>query len=546
MGVELKTPDTSTPIWQPNFNEAEKENGTGTILNSRKPEVNPLWSRQKSLATRDYEETLETGQTSPKFDGQTGHAIASLQLGEIYFYSKYRAEKRKTLSVSAQSLHLHSNDIPGKRNPERQREREREGRKEGRCMRAASARAPIGSMTGLVARCRDPKLTQMKKPPSIVPSSASSSSSAAVSPPSPSSSSSSSSAYPLSHSQSAKAKRAKKTVNGEKRSSPNSGGAKRSSMYRGVTRHRWTGRYEAHLWDKGSWNPVQNKKGRQGAYDDEEAAAHTYDLAALKYWGPETILNFPISTYMKELEEMQKLTKEEYLATLRRRSSGFSRGVSKYRGVARHHHNGRWEARIGRVFGNKYLYLGTYGTQEEAAQAYDMAAIEYRGANAVTNFDISYYVRCQKLRQLHIQAPPPAPPPSTEVPALAQLPAPESAAASTLASPFQGMEYYVGPGDTIVEAMGGQTWDLAMDGSSFDSPFLMAASLDDKSNDLNDLFNDLDFEENIDTLFDGLDGAGGGAPATEGTSSEPGGFGTGEVCSGFGGAVGILKLVKAN
>ena len=26
----------------------------------------------------------------------------------------------------------------------------------------------------------------------------------------------------------------------------------------------------------------------------------------------------------------------------------------------KHHHNGRWEARIGRVFGNKYLYLGTY------------------------------------------------------------------------------------------------------------------------------------------------------------------------------------------
>lgn len=26
----------------------------------------------------------------------------------------------------------------------------------------------------------------------------------------------------------------------------------------------------------------------------------------------------------------------------------------------RHHHNGRWEARIGRVLGNKYLYLGTY------------------------------------------------------------------------------------------------------------------------------------------------------------------------------------------
>jgi hypothetical protein len=67
-------------------------------------------------------------------------------------------------------------------------------------------------------------------------------------------------------------------------------------------------------------------------------------------------------TYTKELEEMQRVTKEEYLASLRRQSSGFSRGVSKYRGVARHHHNGRWEARIGRVFGNKYLYLGTYST----------------------------------------------------------------------------------------------------------------------------------------------------------------------------------------
>ncbi|KAK6942333.1 AP2/ERF domain [Dillenia turbinata] len=186
-----------------------------------------------------------------------------------------------------------------------------------------------------------------------------------------------------------KVKRTRKTV-------PRDSPPQRSSIYRGVTRHRWTGRYEAHLWDKNCWNESQKKKGRQGAYDDEEAAAHAYDLAALKYWGEETILNFPLSTYQNELKEMEGLSREEYIGSLRRKSSGFSRGASKYRGVARHHHNGRWEARIGRVFGNKYLYLGTYATQEEAATAYDMAAIEYRGLNAVTNFDLSRYIKWLK------------------------------------------------------------------------------------------------------------------------------------------------------
>lgn len=38
------------------------------------------------------------------------------------------------------------------------------------------------------------------------------------------------------------------------------------------------------------------------------------------------------------------------------------------------------------------LHLNSKETQEEAAVAYDMAAIEYRGVNAVTNFDISNYM----------------------------------------------------------------------------------------------------------------------------------------------------------
>lgn len=145
---------------------------------------------------------------------------------------------------------------------------------------------------------------------------------------------------------------------------PPSTAGKRSSIYRGVTRHRWTGRYEAHLWDKSTWNQNQNKKGKQvylGAYDDEEAAARAYDLAALKYWGPGTLINFPVTDYSRDLEEMQNVSREDYLASLRRKSSGFSRGIAKYRALS----SGRWEPSLGRATATEYLHGIHYGKGED-------------------------------------------------------------------------------------------------------------------------------------------------------------------------------------
>ncbi|CAN4119941.1 unnamed protein product [Withania somnifera] len=142
----------------------------------------------------------------------------------------------------------------------------------------------------------------------------------------------------------------------------------RSSQYRGVTFYRRTGRWESHIWDCG-------KQVYLGGFDTAHAAARAYDRAAIKFRGVDADINFYLSNYEEDMKQMNNLSKEEFVHVLRRQSTGFSRGSSKFRGVTLHK-CGRWEARMGQFVGKK---------------AYDKAAIKCNGREAVTNFEPSAY-----------------------------------------------------------------------------------------------------------------------------------------------------------
>ncbi len=155
-----------------------------------------------------------------------------------------------------------------------------------------------------------------------------------------------------------------------------------AAVFRGVSRHRLTQRWEASLW-------LDGRQLYLGGFDAQLAAARAYDLAALACKGPAAVVNFPPAEYASALAAVAGLTKEEVVAHVRRGSAAFARGRSRHRGVSGG--AGRWEARIGAYRGRKNVSFGVFDSEAEAARQYDRALVVEKGRAAKTNFPLRDY-----------------------------------------------------------------------------------------------------------------------------------------------------------
>ena len=131
-----------------------------------------------------------------------------------------------------------------------------------------------------------------------------------------------------------------------------------SSKYKGVSWHSKDRTWHAQI-------RLDNEIHFLGAYGTEDIAAAAYNHFAILYFGDYAVLN-----------EVDSLDFSAFRILKRK-------GASRYRGVTFNKKSAKWVARI--TAEGKRLALGYFGTEEDAARAYNEAFMKYKNGKAVPN-----------------------------------------------------------------------------------------------------------------------------------------------------------------
>ena len=168
-------------------------------------------------------------------------------------------------------------------------------------------------------------------------------------------------------------------------------------VYTGVSRSGLNGRWRAQLSTRG-------RTVHLGTFASAEEAARAWDLAAVQERGKAAVTNFNLAEY---INSDGSLKSDAGCASSGVKAQGRedvcpARGHKSFRGVYHSGTYGRWKARIV-VKGHK-IHLGTFASAEDAARAWDLKALEYRGAGTVTNFDAAMYANGKIAAPREIEA----------------------------------------------------------------------------------------------------------------------------------------------
>lgn len=119
---------------------------------------------------------------------------------------------------------------------------------------------------------------------------------------------------------------------------------------------------------------------------------------------PPTSVGTPLGHGSADLSPIrQSLLEKNWPSMMPKRSSGDARKMSvgmkvgsKYRGVTHHARTNRYESHI--WDGGRQIYLGGFYNEDQAALAYDLAAVKFRGEDANLNFPRGLYSQEMEIR----------------------------------------------------------------------------------------------------------------------------------------------------